>query len=338
VPSIFEIAKEAGVSASTVSRTFNSPHLINSETRQRVLEVAQRLNYSPLRQRIAREQRTVSTSVVDFHFFAERPEDTLQGNAFYSQVLAGAMAEAADLGVQLTLSSSGRSDLGASLPQSVANGSAAGMLLVGVADPKVVDKFTASSGAVVFVDTHDPTGRHDAIVTDNIGGAEKAVKYLIELGHKRIGFVTGGHEVDSFRERLNGYLSAHYWAGLSCNPTDIVHKDAEAIRACLSHAERPTAFMCANDECAIVVMQACHELGLNIPGDLSLVGFDDVDFSSRTIPPLTSVHVPTDLLGRLAVRRIQAKISEGRETVTLPSFSVVPVRLVERQSCRAIGK
>src|SRR5882724_2018776 len=94
VPSIFEIAKQAGVSASTVSRTFNSPHLINNETRQRVLEVAQRLNYSPLRQRVAREQRAAATGVIDFHFFAERADDTLQGNAFYSQVLAGAMAEA----------------------------------------------------------------------------------------------------------------------------------------------------------------------------------------------------------------------------------------------------
>lgn len=338
VPSIFEIAKQAGVSASTVSRTFNSPHLINSETRQRVLDVAQRLNYSPLRQRVAREQRAAATGVIDFHFFAEQADDTLQGNAFYSQVLAGAMAEAADLGVQLTLSSSARNDVNAPLPQSITNGGASGLLLVGAADNRVVDKFVGACDTVVFVDTHDPTGRHDAIVTDNVGGVERAVKYLIELGHRRIGFVTGGHEIDSFRERLNGYICAHYWAGIPYDPSSIVYKDPDLLRQCVARPDRPTAFMCANDDCAVTLMQICYELGLNIPGDVSLVGFDDVDFSSRTIPPLTSVHVPTDLIGRLALRRLQARLAAGsRDTVTLPSFSVVPVRLIERQSCRKVS-
>jgi len=336
VPSIFEIAKQAGVSASTVSRTFNSPHLINNETRQRVLEVAQRLNYSPLRQRVAREQRAAATGVIDFHFFAERADDTLQGNAFYSQVLAGAMAEAADLGVQLTLSSSARHDATAPLPQSITGGGASGMLLVGAADAKVVDRFVDACNVIVFVDAHDPSGRHDAIVTDNVGGAEKAVTYLIELGHRRIGFVNGEREVDSFRERLNGYLCAHYWAGIPYDPATIVYKDPDTLLECLRRPDRPTAFMCANDDCAVVIMQACYQLGLNIPGDVSLVGFDDVDFSSRTIPPLTSLHVATDLLGRLAVRRIQTRLSGGHDAISLPSFSVVPVRLVERQSCRRI--
>jgi len=337
MPSIFEIAKEAGVSASTVSRTFNSPHLINNETRQRVLEVAQRMNYAPLRQRVAREQRTTATGVVDFHFFAEVPDDTLQGNAFYSQVLAGAMAEAADLGVQLILSTSGRHDPSAPLPSAVVNGNATGLLLVGAADEKVVHKFLASGKSAVFVDTHDPSGSHDAVVTDNIGGAREAVDYLIKLGHKRIGFVTGGHEVDSFRERLNGYICAHYWANVPYDPSMIVFNESDALRECLHRSGRPTAFMCANDDCAIRVMQICHDLGLSIPGDVSLVGFDDVDFSSRTIPPLTSVHVPTDLLGRLAVRRLQARLTSPQEAVTLPSYSVVPVRLVERKSCRSIA-
>lgn len=334
VPSIFEIAKQAGVSASTVSRTFNSPHLINNETRQRVLEVAQRLNYSPLRQRVAREQRAAATGIIDFHYFAEKAEDTLQGNAFYSQVLAGAMGEAAALGVQLTLSSSARHDAASPLPPSISGG-ASGVLLVGAADEKVVEKYVASCETVVFVDTHDPTGRFDAIVTDNVGGTQRAVNYLIGLGHQRIGFVNGDSEVDSFRERLNGYICAHYWAGLTYDPTFIVYKDPATLRECLQRPNRPTAFMCANDDCAVVIMQACYELGLNIPGDVSLVGFDDVDFSSRTIPPLTSVHVPTDLLGRLAVRRIQALLSSSvRDAVSLPSVSVVPVQLVERQSCR----
>lgn len=336
--SIFEVAKQAGVSPSTVSRTFNSPHLINDKTKKRILEVAERINYRPLSTRGGREMRHEAIGTYGFHFFAERPEDTLQGNAFYSQVLAGALAEASALGVRLILSTSGRHDSTAPLPKLVRNSTVAGSLLVGEANPAIVASFSEKLANIVFVDTHDPTGRHDSVVSDNFGGALDAVSYLIGLGHKRIGFVTSADETDSFNSRLYGYVSAHFRAGIPLDRSLIVYSangSLDPVRPLLLRPNRPSAIMGANDDCAIVVMKACHDIGLAIPRDLSLIGFDDLQASAYVIPPMTSVHVPTETLGRLGVRRLHAKIQEAATGLaSMPSCTLVPVSLIERASCK----
>jgi LacI family transcriptional regulator len=338
MPSIFDVAKQAGVSPSTVSRTFNSPHLINDKTKERVLAAAERVNYRPLSVRVPRETRARKSGAYGFHFFAERPEDTLQGNAFYSQVVAGALAEASALGLRLVLSTSGRHDVTAPMPPLVRSGSVSGMLLVGAADPKLAERFIAKVDNIIFVDTHGPTMREDCVVSDNFGGAFDAVSYLIGLGHERIGFVRGKEEIESFNERIYGYVSAQFKAGLHIDSSYVVAKEHEAIRTLLRRRDRPTAIMGANDECAIVVMQVCYEEGLSIPKDLSLVGFDDTQFSARVIPPLTSMHVPTEMLGRLGVRRLYARSVENADPSlnVLPACTRVPVTFVERASCRSI--
>jgi len=334
MPSIFEVAKQAGVSASTVSRTFNSPHLITDKTKKRVLEAAEQVNYRPPRSRAPRSNQEPLHATLGFHFFAEGPHDKLQRNAFYSQVLAGALSEAADLEVQLVLSSSCRHDSEAPLPRALQNRSLAGALLVGAPNPEIVKEFTDNLGNLVFVDSRDPSGEHDSIVTDNFSGALAAAQYLIGLGHRRIGFVSGLDDVDSFIERMNGYVCAHFQAGLPFDRSFVLRKHDDEIYACLRRPDRPTAFMGANDESALVVLQICQELGLHIPRDVSLVGFDDLDFAARMVPALTSVHVPIGNLGRLGVRRLYAKIVDsGNPGLTdLPSCSLVPVSLVVRAS------
>ncbi|HEX5323189.1 MAG TPA: LacI family DNA-binding transcriptional regulator [Capsulimonadaceae bacterium] len=335
--SIFEVAKQAGVSPSTVSRTFNSPHLINDKTKKRILEVAERINYRPLSTRGGREAQRETTGAYGFHFFAERPEDTLQGNAFYSQVLAGALAEASALGLRLILSTSGRHDSDAPLPALMRDSALAGSLLVGETNAKMVSNFEDKLENIVFVDTHDPSGRYDCVVSDNFGGALDAINYLIGLGHTRIGFVTSADETDSYNGRLYGYVSAHFRAGLPLDRSLMVSSadgSLDAIRPLLRRRDRPTAIMGASDDCAILVMKVCHELGIAIPRDLSLVGFDDLQASAYVIPPMTSVHVPTETIGRLGVRRLHAKIQEAATgLVSMPSRTLVPVTLVERASC-----
>jgi len=332
--SIFEVAKQAGVSASTVSRTFNSPHLINDKTKKLVFEAAERVNYQPRRQRIPVETPEPAYTTLRFHFFAERPEDTLQRNAFYSQVLAGALSEASDLNIRLILSTSDRHGVSSTPSQSPESLAAAGILLVGAIDADTVARF-ADSPNIVFIDTHDTTGAYDSVVSDNFGGAYTATKHLIGLGHKRIGFVTGLDPVVSFAERMNGYVCAHFHAGIPLDNTLTITKGHDSIKACLERSDRPTAILGANDECAIDTMQVCQQLGICIPRDLSLIGFDDLEFTARVLPALTSVHVPTETIGRLGVRRLYAKIqnSANPALVDLPSCSVVPVRLVERESC-----
>ena len=347
--SIYEVATEAGVSASTVSRTFNTPHLINQKTKQRVLEVAKRMNYRPPRSRPAPMSPDGATDsrtspVIGFQFFSEWSNDTLQGNAFYSHVLAGALAEASDLGIRLMLSTSQRHDPTAPLPPMVEDDTVAGLLLVGVADKQITDRFTDRVSNIVFVDHRDPSGRHESVLSDNFGGAQAATEYLFGLGHRRIAFVTSQDQPDSFTERLHGYVCAHFAAGIPIDPSLIIAKPFSdedptgVVQALLSRPDRPTAIVGANDDHAFTVMRVAHHLRLSIPGDISIVGFDDLQFSAKSIPPLTSMRVQTEVLGRLGVRRLFAKIADSADPTraNLPSVSLVPVHLIERQSCRKI--
>lgn len=340
---------EAGVSASTVSRTFNTPHLINQKTKQRVLEVAKRMNYRPPRSRpapasseIGQDARTAP--VIGFQFFSEWAADTLQGNAFYSHVLAGALAEASDLGIRLMLSTSQRHDPTAPLPSMVEDETVAGLLLVGVADKQITDRFTNRVGNIVFVDHRDPGSRHDSVLSDNFGGAQTATEHLFRLGHRRVAFLTSEDQPDSFTERLNGFICAHFAAKIPVDPSLIVakpHGDEDptgVVKALLSRPDRPTAIVAANDDHAFTVMRVAHYLRMSIPADISVVGFDDLQFSAKSIPPLTSMRVQTEMLGRLGVRRLFAKIADSSDPTraNLPSVSLVPVQFIERQSCRAI--
>jgi len=340
------VATEAGVSASTVSRTFNTPHLINQKTKQRVLEVAKRLNYRPPRSRpmpssIDGVFDTRTPPTIGFQYFSEWAKDTLQGNAFYSHVLAGALAEASDLGIRLTLSSSRRHDPKAPLPSMVEEQTVAGLLLVGAADRQITDRFTDKISNIVFIDHRDPSERFDSVLSDNFGGARDATEYLIKLGHRRLAFVTGEDQADSFVDRLNGYVCAHFAAGLSVDPTMIVRKPFSdedptgVVQALLKRPDRPTGIVAVNDDHAFTVMRVAHRLGLSIPGDISIIGFDDLQFSAKSIPPLTSMHVQTEILGRLGVRRLLARVADPNRA-GLPSVSLVPVQLVQRQSCRTI--
>lgn len=348
MPSIYEVAKEAGVSASTVSRTFNTPHLINSKTRQRVLNVAERLNYKPIRMRPVTAPGNGSSlsnnTAIGFHFFATWSEDILQSNAFYAEVLTGAMSEASNLGLQLMIGSTNHNDPLNQLPRMILDQSIDGLLLVGTVDLGVVDQFAEQIPNIVLVDVHDKSGDYDCVVTDNFTGGVEATRYLFNLGHKRIAFVLGHRGTQSFVERLNGYICAHYWNHAPIDETLVLERDRHAddvipaIRACLTSKNRPTAVFTANDDYSFRVMQVCYDLGLSIPGDISLIGFDDVQYCTQACPPLTTIRVQKELLGRIAVRQLYQKlIGDSRmHTLSLHPTTIVPVSLVERQSCRAV--
>ena len=348
--SIREVAKQAGVSTATVSRAFNTPELISAPTHKRVLEAADRLNYRPLRARqraaapASAEALPTEESFIGFQFFGANPSDLPQANAFYAPLLAGAQVAAAELGLHLLVHTTDRHQLAQQLPKMVREQTVAGMLLVGTADPEILSVFLERVPQIVLVDHRDPTGRHDCIVSDGLGGAMAAAKYLFELGHQRIAFLRDDASAASFQDRLRGFVCAHFEAGRALDPRLIVTVSSEddipgALHALLASPERPTALLAANDTQALAVMQACRALQLSIPDDLSLVGFDDIEFSSHTWPPLTTVRVPKEDLGRLAVMRLQERLRapdsspEAMPPVTLE----VPVSLVVRQSCRSLA-
>lgn len=334
-----------------MSRTFNTPELLNQQTKARVLEVAARLNYHPQasRTRMTRSHRLPATqeTTIGFQFFAAEESDTLGVNAFYSPVLAGAQAEAAALGLNLLVQTTSRHQMASELPKMIREQAVAGMLLVGTADPEILTAFMEQVSQIVLVDHRDSTGQHDCILSDGFRGMLMATRYLLEIGHRRIGFLLGDVRADTFQDRLHGYLAAHFEAGLAVAPEAVISFAAEDfhngrfhdhVAACLQGPFCPTALVTANDDYASSVMAVCRRLGMAIPEDLSLIGFDDVDFSAHTFPPLTTIRVNKESLGRLAVRHLYARLQRERQQLAPepPIVIEVPVSLTLRQSCRPL--
>ena len=342
--SIREVAKQAGVSTATVSRAFNTPELISAPTQKRVLEAAHQLNYRPLRLRkaIRAVQTSPVGSYIGFQFFRASADDPIQANAFYAPVLAGAQAEAARQGMHLLVHTTDRHQLMQELPKMVREQTVAGMLLVGTADPDILAAFLERVPQIVLVDSRDPSANHDCVLTDGLTGGMDAARYLLGLGHRRIIFLQDSADVPTFQDRLRGFVCAHFEAGIPLDPARVVTAGEDEFPAVLDalwrSPERPTAIFASNDHQAYAVMQACRTLGLDIPGDLSLVGFDDTEFSAQTWPPLTTVRVQKEQLGRLALCRLQMRLQAADNSPeAMPPVTIeAPVSLIERQSCRAI--
>ncbi len=354
--SIREVAKHAGVSPATVSRAFGTPNLINEQTKMRVFESARTLEYTPPRQRSISEAKTRQRlkqrsdsflpDTLGFQFFSltEHSFDTLSANTFYAPVLSGAQAEAQELGVHLLVNTTNRHRLLNEPPRMVREKTIGGILLVGTVDNEVLDLFRGYSQEIILVDHHLADCPFESIISDSFGGARAATRHLIGLGHRKIGFFLGGLPMGTFQYRENGYLSALFAAGITPNPgwvigaSENVDQLLAELRAVLTSPDRPTAIVAANDHNALMVLRLCGEIGLSVPRDLSVIGFDDIEFASHAAPPLTTVRVNKEFMGRYAVRRLWERIGRRanilqREVDAPPICHILPVRLIVRQSC-----
>jgi LacI family transcriptional regulator len=177
-------------------------------------------------------------------------------------------------------------------------------------------------------------------LSDGFGGAMLATQHLLALGHRRIAFVYNEPNAPSFVDRRRGYLCALWEAGIVPDPAWIVSVSRREplephLLPLLTGSNAPTAVVAANDWNAFVVLATCRNHGLSVPGDVSVIGFDDISFSGHSYPPLTTVRVEKAEMGRLAIRRLLARIAEAQtETAPAPAISLIaPVSLVERESC-----
>jgi DNA-binding LacI/PurR family transcriptional regulator len=342
VSTIYDVAKRAGVSTATVSRAFNSPGLISHETHRHIMEIAKSLDYKPLRLRPRAPSANLlsrnATTFVGFHFFSGGDGDLLQANDFYGNVLAGALVEASSKCVQLVLTMSRRDAPDAVVIPSLGGQALQAAILVGSADPVRIEQIAAQVRHVVLADGRAKDDRWDSVLVENVSGASAATRYLIDRGHTRIAFLLGHDGDASFQERLDGFLTAHYRRGLPVCAALIIRGSSyseapiDRLRACFAGPDPPTAIVTANDHYAYSVYHLCHELGLTIPADLSVVGFDDNPYSRQTCPPLTTVRVNTMEVGRMAVRRILDRINAAGVEDEPGVRIVLPVSLVERES------
>ena len=199
-----------------------------------------------------------------------------------------------------------------------------------IVTPTVVD---ADAGVpVVAIDPHAGSAELPTVESDNLAGGLLATRHLIELGHRRIGFMAGRPDLDSSRLREAGYQQALAEAGIEVDPSLVrigdYRRDSarEPAVELLSRPDRPTAVFAGNDLSAIGTMDVARELGLDVPGDISVIGFDDIPEAARTTPPLSTVRQPIQQMGSAAVELLIALMNgSAPETkhVRLPTSLVL---------------
>ena len=213
--------------------------------------------------------------------------------------------------------------------------------LPSAADTDIIRQLQSAHFPLVFVDRYLPDMTVDYVGADNKNGGYRSTEHLIILGHRRIGFLyleeEGLEDTSSVKERWQGYSEALHKYGVGYDPSLIipdVHRGniSPSIYEFLQRPDRPSAIFAVNDIVALDVMQAAHALGLRIPQDLALVGFDNERFASRLSPPLTTMAQPFFDIGLRAGTLLLSRI-EGLSTI--PRHIELPVNLIIRESCGA---
>ena len=300
-----QVAAEAGVSISTVSKVINGRYGVSAETVDHVTQVIDRLGYeASLVARSLRNRRTgvVGVLVMDFEPFSTEVlkgvADAIHGSGYeliaYS---AGGHVEARVGWERRSLSR---------LMGSLVDGAV-------LVTPTVTD--VHADGPVVAVDPHTGPSGLPSVSADNLHGARLGVEHLIALGHTRIGMITGRSDLSSAQQREQGYREALVAAGLRVDES-LVRSGGfepevarEAARGLLSRTDPPTAVFAANDLSALVTLEVAAELGLAVPRQLSVVGFDNIPESALADPPLTTVQQPIRRMGEEATAMLLALIS-----------------------------
>jgi LacI family transcriptional regulator len=327
---IADVAAEAGVSVATVSKVINDRYGVAEQTSANVRAVIERLGYTS--SLVAQSMRSRRSNV-----FAILVSDI---EPFSAELLKGAARAVRGTGYDLVVFSDcgQRKDQAGWEQRSLARVAALtdGAILV---TPTSVD--VTVSVRVVAVD-HNVRSRTMATVdSDNLNGAIVATEHLIGLGHRRIGFLAGRPDLESARLREQGYTRAVEAAAIAFDP-DLVRIGGyqpetarDGARELLLHTPRPTAIFAANDASAIETIAVARSLGLHVPGDLSVVGFDNVPESALCEPPLTTVEQAIQQMGYEAVQLLLGLVEDPSAE---PAQVVLPTRLVERSSCRAVSE
>lgn len=329
-----DVAQAAGVSPATVSMALNGSPLVHSATRTRVLEAAQRLGYTrhPGARRLA-TRRSDCLCVA----FATGPE-----NVFYWDVMRGIMEAAERKGYRLSFSTPhhGATGTGEDLP-TIDPDDVDGILVLNWHDRLVVHHLLSFGLPVVLIDASGDYPDVPAVDNDDRRAAHLGVEHLIQLGHRRIGFVGTPLEAPFGREVWQGYFEAMAAANLSIDPHLLVTGDftvqggAVAAHALLGLAQPPTAIFAVTDEMAIGVIRAAQRRRIGIPSDLAVVGMDDIYMATVVDPPLTTVRIDRYTLGQAALEMLVNSIGQ---TDRAPHKMVLSPRLVVRASCGGQGE
>ncbi len=338
-PTAEDVARLAGVSRTTVSLVLNGvPGIrIRAETRQRVLEAAARLNYRPH----AGARHLVRGRSEVIAFVMRQTPDQIFADAFLPEVLRGLSGALRGAGLHLLIFPISPDQAPGETALLLQERRVDGMILSGprFEDQEWLERWGQEIPVVLL--GHLAGSALPSVDVDNAQAAAVATRHLLGLGHRRIGLITNAPlSYTASYERWLGYRQALEEAGVPYDETLVAFgaftpaSGAAAMERLLALPDPPTAVFVASDVVAFGALQAARRRGLRIPQDLALVGFDDVPLAAYVDPPLSTVHLPAEDLGREAGRLLLQWIQEGRP----PTVRIrLATGLIVRQSCGAGG-
>jgi LacI family transcriptional regulator len=334
------IAERTGLSIMTVSRVVRGRPDVSEASRRKVLGAIRRLGYIPnpaARSLAGRAAPGLSDGRIIGVIVS--PE-VVTSHSYFAGILQGLADEARRLDCHLLFAYGLGDTVGApDYPRLLREALTRWIILVGKVPPGFVRQLRRNRFSLVLVDMRPPTRDMDAVVCEDAQGACEATRHLLKLGHERIVLIRGPAQHPFSQALAAGYRKALHEAGIPAGGARMVetrfHPQGGYAAACAllrGPAQPPTAVV-TNDDIAIGVLRAVHEHGLRVPEDVAVVGYDDIEYAAHMTPPLSTVAVPKEEMGRLAVQRAVAQMEEGERHVY--STTVVSHTLVVRASCGA---
>lgn len=326
---IRDVAKRAGVSVATVSRTINNVPTVNALLAARVQDAIRDLNYYPntqARALVSGRSRLVGLLVSDIT------------NPFFPELIKCFERAAVDRGYELLIGSTNYdSELQHCLRRMIErNVDGVAVMTFGVEDP-VLDELSHRNIPMVFVDVSEETFPQDALIVDYGQGMRQAVQHLVALGHRQIGFLSGPLNEHSALLRRQAFLASMRESGCDAREDFILEGNHQleggmrGMSTLLSLPSPPTAVLCSNDMTAIGALRTLQQRGLRVPHDMSLVGFDDIHLAEFVNPPLTTVRMSQTEIAEAAISSLLARI-ENTSVDRPPKTQPISTSLVLRET------
>jgi DNA-binding LacI/PurR family transcriptional regulator len=330
--SIKDVARRASVSHSTVSRALRNPARLNAGTAERIRKIAREMGYRP--NTVGRSLATQRTDTIGVVV-------TSLADPFVSDVITAVEDVAHSRGYAVFLANSNANpERETSVVRSFHERRVDGVVVMASRVGALYRPLLADLNVpIVLIDNQYPGEFADAISIDDFGGAKLAVSHLLNLGHRRIAYIGDRFGLQSDDDRLLGYREAMKAAGLNPSVELTVSGDGKpeggkaAMQALLALRELPTAVFCYNDMTAIGALRTLHDRGVRVPGDISIVGFDDLPIASFVEPPLTTVRQPRTQMGRQAAEILLDLLAGKSRQASIR----VAGELIVRKSTQKVG-
>ncbi|AZB41108.1 LacI family transcriptional regulator [Bacillus sp. FJAT-42376] len=332
---IYDVAKKAGVSSTTVSKALNNYPDVSEKTKKVILSVAAEMGYLP-----NSHAQSLSTKKT-WSFGVMFTEDNGVGmkHPFFNAVIESFRKHAENEGYDLIFPSRNLRNRNTSYLEHFQYRGVDGIIIIcsDQHDPQVLE-ILDSEIPIVVIDMNNV--KSSVVYSDNEAGGEMAVDYLYSLGHSKIAHISG--MADSFigKARIMGYKKAMQKRNLSIPRGYMVdgglfsiEEGKAAMKKLLKLKNRPTAVFAAGDQMAIGAMEAIKEKGLSVPEDISIIGFDDIDMAGYVTPKLSTIKQDTDAIGKQAAELLVRQIIQKKKSITA---AMIPVSLIERESCRSV--